>query len=38
MWWNGSFVPWMCIPQISINCKMRSYQFGPTFLCWLNVT
>jgi len=19
MWWNGSFMPWMCIPQISIN-------------------
>uniref|UniRef100_A0AAY5L028 Hexosyltransferase n=1 Tax=Esox lucius TaxID=8010 RepID=A0AAY5L028_ESOLU len=32
MWWNGSFVPWMCIPQISINCKMLSYQYGPTFL------
>jgi len=25
-------VPWMCIPQISINCKMLSYQNGPTFL------
>jgi len=23
---------WMCIPQISINCKMLSYQYGPTFL------
>jgi len=22
----------MCIPQISINCKMLSYQYGPTFL------
>jgi len=22
----------MCIPQISIICKMRSYQYGPTFL------
>ena len=32
MWWNGSFVPWMCIPQISIKCKMLSYQYGPTFL------
>jgi len=21
-----------CIPQISINCKMLSYQYGPTFL------
>jgi len=30
--WNGSFMPWMCIPQISINCKMLSYQYGPTFL------
>jgi len=27
MWWNGSFVPWMCVPQISINCKMLSYQY-----------
>jgi len=26
-------MPWMCIPQISINCKMLSYQYGPTFLC-----
>jgi len=31
MWWNGSFLPWMCIPQISINCKML-YQYGPKFL------
>jgi len=23
---------WMCIPQISINSKMLSYQYGPTFL------
>jgi len=22
----------MCIPQISINCKILSYQYGPTFL------
>jgi len=29
MWFNGSFVPWMCI---SINCNMLSYQYGPTFL------
>jgi len=34
---------WMCIPQISINCKMLSYQYGPTFLmlsapCWINAT
>uniref|UniRef100_A0A3P9ABK6 Cadherin domain-containing protein n=1 Tax=Esox lucius TaxID=8010 RepID=A0A3P9ABK6_ESOLU len=29
---NLYFVPWMCIPQISINCKMLSYQYGPTFL------
>jgi len=27
-----SFVPWMCIPQISINCKMLFYQYGPKFL------
>jgi len=32
MWWNGSFVPWMYIPQVSLNCKMLSYQYGPTFL------
>uniref|UniRef100_A0A6Q2YA16 Glutamate receptor n=1 Tax=Esox lucius TaxID=8010 RepID=A0A6Q2YA16_ESOLU len=32
MWWNRSFVSWICIPQISINCKMVSYQYGPTFL------
>jgi len=25
-------LPWMCIPQISINCKMLSYQYRPTFL------
>jgi len=24
----------MSIPQISINCKMLSYQYGPTFLCF----
>jgi len=28
MWWNGSFVPWMWMPQISINCKMLSYNMG----------
>jgi len=32
MWWNRSFVSWICIPQISINWKMLSYQYGPTFL------
>jgi len=27
-----SFVPWMSIPQISINCKWLSHQYGPIFL------
>jgi len=26
----GGREPWMCIPHISINCKMLSYQCGPT--------
>ena len=26
------FIPWMCIPQISINCKTLSSQYGTSFL------
>jgi len=29
---TSSFVTCMCIPQISIKCKVLSYQYGPTFL------
>jgi len=38
MWWNKSFMPWMCIPQISISTEIAIstarcyYPYGPTFL------